>query len=265
MGLAIILEKVTDPYERKARLWPALLAMFPLVAMFELLYGAKVSILTNTAMLATSCGGLYLLTNVCRELGKRLESTLYASWGGKPTTQLLRHRDDTIEIVTKRRYHIFLSGKINEPFPDQEQEARNPQAADEIYQSAVRWLLNHTRDTKRFDLLLKENVACGFRRNALGLKLFGVPISLASLGWALFTHDVVSGSEKYFISGTALMSLPATALVSIAASTIMLAAWISFFTKASVKSAAFTYAETLLSACDVLGGGGTPSSSGPPA
>jgi len=42
--------------------------------------------------------------------------------GGKPTTQLLRHRDTTIEAVTKRRYHLFLAGKINEAFPDAAQE-----------------------------------------------------------------------------------------------------------------------------------------------
>lgn len=259
MGLTAIVEKITDPYERKARLWPALLALFPLIAMFELLYGDKVSILTNTAMLATSCGGLYLLTNVCRERGKLLESKLYAAWGGKPATQLLRHRDRTIEEVTKRRYHAFLSGKIHQPFPDCEQEAGNPQEADEIYQSAVRWLLNHTRDSKQFDLLFKENVAYGFRRNALGLKVFGAPISLASLGWVLIAHHVINGSEKYFLSGTALMSLPATAMLSIAVSMIMMAAWISFFTRASVRTAAFTFAETLLRACDVLDKGGTSS------
>ena len=123
-----------------------------------------------------------ILSDVCYA-GKRLEEIPYREWGGKPTTQLLRHRDNTIEGVTKQRYHAFLAGKINVPFPDKNQEANNSVAADEVYQSGVRWLLNHTRpeDNKKFELIFKENVAYGFRRNALGVKPLGLVISAGSL------------------------------------------------------------------------------------
>ena len=85
--------------------------------------------------------------------------------------------------MTKQRYHAFLAGKINVPFPDKNQEANNSMAADEVYQSGVRWLLNHTRpeDNKKFELIFKENVAYGFRRNALGVKPLGLVISAGSL------------------------------------------------------------------------------------
>ena len=39
--------------------------------------------------------------------------------------------------MTKRRYQSFLAAKINETFPDKDQEAKNPVAADEVYQSGV--------------------------------------------------------------------------------------------------------------------------------
>src|SRR2546423_1922920 len=168
MTLDDLVAKVTDPYERPARLYPALLALLPLLALIMLLYGPKASALTGAVTIAVSCGGLYLMTNVCRELGGRLEKGLYREWGGKPSTQLLRHRDNTIEALTKRRYHAILAAKINAPFPDPEQEASQPDVADETYQSSVSWLLGHTRpeDGKKFDLLFKENIAYGFRRNA---------------------------------------------------------------------------------------------------
>src|SRR3989442_9451732 len=160
MTLDDLVAKVTDPYERPARLYPALLALLPLIALIALLYGPKATALTGAVTVAVSCGGLYLMTNLCRELGKRLEGKLYQEWGGKATTQLLRHRDKTIEAATKRRYHSFLAAKINEAFPDRDQEAQNPEAADDLYQSGVRWLLNHARpdDGKKFDLIFKENV-----------------------------------------------------------------------------------------------------------
>lgn len=252
MGLAELVEKVTDSYERKARLYPALLALFPLIAMLAILYSPAGSVLTNIVMLTASCGGLYLMTSICREMGKRLEPGLYKRWGGKPTTVLLRHRDSTIDGVTKHRYHNFLASKIGEPFPDQEQEANNPDGADDVYQSAVRWLLNQTRDTQKFALLFKENITYGFLRNALGVKPIGLVISFCSAVWILFSNGVVTTPAKFYLDINALVALPDTAIISLSASAIMLAVWLLFFTQASARRAAFTYAETLLRACDEL-------------
>ena len=254
MTLDDLVAKVTDPYERLARLYPALLALLPLLALIMLLYGPKATALTGAVTLAVSCGGLYLTTNLCRELGKRREEKLYREWGGKPTTQLLRHRDANIEAVTKCRYHTFLASRINEPFPDKDQEASNPEAADDIYQSGVRWLLNHTRpeDDKRFELLFKENAAYGFRRNALGVKPIGLIVSLGSLLWVLVMEGVLFSSSHKFIDVSALSRMPGPATASLVMSGVMVVAWILFFTKASARTAAFTYAETLLRACDTL-------------
>lgn len=252
MGLNDLVAKVTNEYERKARLYPALLSLFPMIAMVMLLYGSRVSVLTNVVTIATSCGGLYLMTNLCRELGKRLEPKLFQEWGGKPTTQLLRHRDKTIEALTKRRYHSFLAEKINEPFPNPEQEANDPARADDVYQSGVRWLLNQTRDTNTFGLLFRENVAYGFRRNALGIKPIGLTIALGCLLWILGTEGVLSLSSTGFVSKAALLAMPETATASLIASAAMLAVWTVFFTNSSVRTAAFTYAEMLLRACDTL-------------
>ena len=254
MTLDDLVSKVTDPYERPARLYPALLALLPILTLVMLLYGPKATALTGAVTVAVSCGGLYLTTNLCRELGKRLEQKLYDGWGGKPTTQLLRHRDSTIEAVTKRRYHMFLGGKINVVFPDKEQEANDPVAADDIYQSGVRWLLNHTRpeDGKKFDLIFKENVAYGFRRNALGVKPFGLLLSFASLFWVLLMEGILFTHGHRFVNTAAFSSLPQTATASLIVSAVMIVTWILFFTKASARTAAFTYAETLLRACDLL-------------
>lgn len=254
MTLDEVVSKVTDPYERPARLYPALLALLPLLALIMLLYGPKTTALTGAVTVAVSCGGLHLTTNLCRELGKRLEEKLYRAWGGKPTTQLLRHRDSTIEVVTKHRYHTFLAGKINVPFPDKEHEANDPAAADDIYQSGVRWLLNHTRpeDGKKFDLLFKENVAYGFRRNGLGVKPFGLLVAIAALIWVLVAEGVLVSPNHRFIDVSALSRMPEEPTASLIVSSAMIFTWLFFFTEISTRTAAFTYAETLLRACDSL-------------
>ena len=252
MGLSDALERITDPYDRQARLWPALLALLPLITMMGLLYATSATIGTNAAATAISCGALYFLTNLCREFGKRLEPKLFEAWGGKPSTRLLRHSDPTIEAPTKRRYHAFLASKIATAFPDEAQEAKDPHAADEIYQSAIRWLLNHTRDTKTFSLLFQENIAYGFRRNALGLKPLGLAIAGGCFLWVLVSHVVISNSAEYFYDLSAIMQLPSPAGWSLATSAIMILAWCFYFTEKSVHTSAFAYAEMLLRACDVL-------------
>lgn len=254
MALDDIVAKVTDPYDRQARLYPALLALLPLFALVTLLYGPKASALTGVLTIAVSCGGLFLMTNLCRELGRRLQEKLYREWGGKPTTQLLRHRDGTIEPVTKRRYHTFLAGKINAVFPDREQEERTPETADETYQSGARWLVDHTRpeNGKQFDLLFRENIAYGFRRNALGTKPFGLVIAIGSLFWVLAKEIVISGAPGKLVNFAAVGRLPDAAVASLVVSTAMMVAWLFFFTKSSLRTAAFTYAETLLRTCDTL-------------
>jgi hypothetical protein len=254
MTLDDLVAKVTDAYERPARLYPALLALLPLLALIMLLYGPKATALTGAVTLAVSCGGLYLTTNFCRELGKRREEKLYREWGGKPTTQLLRHRDPNIEALTKRRYHTFLASKINSAFPTKDQEASNPATADEVYQSGVRWLLNHTRpeDNKKFDLIFKENVAYGFRRNALGVKPFGLIMAAGSLLWVLVVEGVIFSPNHRFVDIAAFSRMPEPATASLIVSAVMIIAWLLFFTKASARTAAFTYAEMLLRACDSL-------------
>jgi hypothetical protein len=251
MGLSDSFAKITDPYDRKARLYPALLALLPLVVMLVTLYASTASTLTNIVGTVFSLGGLFMMMNISREMGKRLEPKVYETWGGKPTTLLLRHRDKRLDGVTKRRYHKFLSSKIEVRFPDSAQETSKPDLADEVYQSATRWLLNKTRDTKKFKLLFNENITYGFRRNALGVKNIGLIISGACTLWVLITHQIIQITNPFF-NYTAFATLPDTAISSLATSISMLFIWFFFFTKTSLQTAAFTYAETLLRACDEL-------------
>lgn len=257
MGLKDVFDKMIDPYDRSARLWPALLALFPIIVLFVVAYGPKNPVLTGIVTTVTSCGGLYLLARIARNRGKRLEGELYAAWDGKPSTQLLRHRDTNIEAPTKKRYHAFLAEKIAIPFPTAEQESSDSMAADDIYQSGVRWLLNQTRDSKKFSLLFKENISYGFHRNALGIRPIGITISTAtlvvSLLWGLGLIAFAESPKQ------ALLETPLAVIVLLATSVIMLLVWILYINSENARMAAFSYAETLLRACDELGQSKTPS------
>lgn len=244
-----MLEKIVDPYERKARLAPALLALVPPASVVFLLYGIEWQPKSAFIGFLASAGIFYLLASIARELGKRIEDGLFARWGGKPTTQLLRHRDRVLDPVTKQRYHRLLSDQIGTDFPSAEDERNDSEAADHIYVAATRWLLEKTRDKKRFPLLFAENVAYGFRRNCLGLKPFAFVIALASADWVVAVSGVVDGAG---VRWDLLPSIPINALGSLAISLISCTIWLFFVTPRTVRTAAFAYADMLLRTCENL-------------
>jgi hypothetical protein len=244
-----IFVNLTDTYTRQARLYPALLAGAPLVALAVGVYGLPLEPSAGLIALLASLGVIYLLTSIARELGKRVEDVLYASWGGKPSTQLLRHRDSTLDSVTKARYHAFLANKLNVPFPTASDELADPGAADATYASAARWLLDQTRNTKTFPLLFKELIAYGFRRNSLGLKPIAIFIALLSLLWLFSATGVLTLGG---FNGKAFMVLPMPAHLVGGIDLVLLVVWVCFVTRRTVRTAAFTYGDLLLRACDIL-------------
>jgi hypothetical protein len=177
-------------------------------------------------------------------LGKAQESRLFQAWGGMPTTQMLRHGTELVDLHTKQRYHALLARKIKVEFPTPAVETAAPATADDIYRAGVKWLLGKTRDKKRFALLFKENVSYGFHRNAFGLRWIGCLFSLLSIVWLTIANQAYSAH--------AWLALPAGQIVTMGIAIAMSLAWIAYFTEARVKQSAYAYAEMLLRACDEI-------------
>jgi hypothetical protein len=170
-----------DPYSLRARLQPALLALFPILIAFFALAPAAWEPARAAAVVFGAIGGTLLLSHMARDAGKGLEPALFAAWGGKPSVAMLRHRDTRIASGSKQRYHQRLSALLGTSLPTVEQEANDPAAADGAYEAANAWLLARTRDHETFGLLFAENISYGFRRNFFALRRAGLVITLLSL------------------------------------------------------------------------------------
>jgi hypothetical protein len=173
-----------DAYERRARLYPGLIAIFPAIAVPLVLLPHTVFGNFGKMFIAAIAyvGLFYLLTNIARTEGKRIEPRLLQSWGGWPTTILLRHSDNTIDIHTKQRYHGSLAKLApNLPLPSVASERRNLSKADDVYRSLTKKLLEKRRGEK-YRLVSDANAEYGFRRNMLGLK-----------PWAIGVGGIVAG------------------------------------------------------------------------
>ena len=180
----------------------------------------------------------YFLSQIASDFGKRLESALWRSWGGPPTTRFLRHDNNEFNPSTRERVHERLRALgLDIPTTDEE-EADRPRAL-ELYASAVDELRRLTRDTDRFPLVYKGNAEYGFRRNLLGLKKFAVTITLAAVagvGWAV--------SHEWQAAG---VLAPVPAVICLLTVCILLA-WLVGVRPAAVRITADRYALYLLEA-----------------
>jgi len=179
-----LLGNLTDSYSRVARFYPAVLAFFPVVWTVPALLPNILSfdvphVVGITAVLSA---GVALLMNMARSLGKSTEKRLLSSWGGWPSTIMLRHRDGALDSGTKGRYHAKLQALYkNMALPSAAEEAQAETAADAQYRAATTRLIEARRDAKH-KMLHKENAQYGFRRNLLGLKPVALTVVLLASG-----------------------------------------------------------------------------------
>jgi hypothetical protein len=86
-------EKNFDEYTRKARLAPALFVTLPIFLAAISFFPDQIS-LTIVPSLLVCFGVMRFMSQIARDRGKAIEPDLYESWGGTPTTNLLRHRSN---------------------------------------------------------------------------------------------------------------------------------------------------------------------------
>lgn len=239
---------ITDDYERRARLRPALLVSLPL-ALVVVSSFPNYSGLQFLVGFAAYFGLTTLIAQLGRDEGKRLEPWLFEHWGGKPTTQLLRHFSTHLDVNTKARYHAALSTLLpGHSMPSAASEVNDLSMADGVYDSCVLYLRGRTREKTAFPLVYAENVNYGFRRNLWGMKKAGVVISACSLIVTVLITVIRSNAGMP-------PALPAAASFINAC---ILVWWLFRINPSWVRVPAFAYAERLLATCDTLHPPATP-------
>lgn len=227
-----------DTYSFRARVLPVYLTLAPAVLLLATVVpeGLKLSIGGAAALVFAPIS--FVLSQVGADFGKRLEKSLWASWGGPPTTRFLRHGNHEFNEVTRGRVHAKLR-ELGLHVPTREEQEQDQGAADTYYQSCTEDLIRRTRSTGRFPLVFKGLTEYGFRRNLLGLKVFGVSLTIAGgagSAWSTYT------------AWTATNALPAVSLVAGLVTAGLLLAWLVWVTERTVKLSVDRYARFLLEA-----------------
>lgn len=234
-----------DEYSLNARVRPALLALLPPTLTVYIAFPALYELAVGLLSLVLVFGLLTAVASYVRHRGRELEQQLYKAWGGKPTTYILRHNNDVIDGVTKKRYYRYFESNIDGwQAPSKEIESTDIETADSYYESATRWLLEKTRDKKLYSLIFKENVGYGFRRNCLGIKWHGFLLALLStsfLSLGVIKPEIIAiNANAVFMYTVIIFSI------------IMAFWWLLSVNRAWVKDSAESYATRLLAACEQM-------------
>lgn len=233
-----------DNYTLKARYFPVIIFLFPIVVL-GVFYSLHFDSILHFLISLGVVGALtYLFSQLGRDQGKIKEPALWKSWGGMPSIQLLRLRDSYFDKHTKQRYHQKL--QIVCPVtsvPDTGMENNDPQAADDVYHTWTKYLISQSRDNKKFSLLYKENVSYGFRRNLWGLRPLALSFSICLLianylffALTLNNYNPVAYPNSFIYSSLSLL--------------LVILFWLFVVTKQWVRLVAFSYAERLCECCD---------------
>ncbi|ALL68462.1 hypothetical protein K788_0000489 [Paraburkholderia caribensis MBA4] len=242
MNLNNVIDNLKDPYDRKARTFPGLLTALPLLVPLLWIFGPKSPILTSLLGLVAGCGAIYALGSVARGRGKRLEERLLKRWGGMPTTLILRHRDDFLDSVSKKRYHDEIKAKLRIVVPTVDEERLDPVAADDVYKGATRHLRELTRG-KSNALLLKENIAYGFHRNMLAMRPVGIFACVLGIAFGLLLSKSVT-IHPFAFNVDNLLNPGAAGGMTLVVAVVLLLVW-SHFNSDQVRRIGYVYAERL--------------------
>lgn len=236
MGTTVKIRLPIDAYDLRARLFPALVISFPTLAFIYAVVPSARGFWGGVSGSILEAAVLFVLMRIGRDRGARLQDKLYRIWGGKPTTVMLRHRDHSLDAHTKQRYKQTLARLSGLVFPSEAEELAAPESADEVYESAIRALLElRRRSSDR--LVFNENCNYGFVRNLVGLKPIGLATVLLTLAADVFL---------YLRREADLKSLGISALVSLLGGCMLL-----LMTKGSVRRTANAYAIALLRTCEM--------------
>lgn len=232
-----------DTYSLKARLFPAILAVAPVVILC-LLCASWVD-----PGLPEAVGGVAVMVlffaaaNLARRFGRAKEREIFADTGGRPRNPELTHADTTFPASQKGRYRDYLAAELGLAAPTADDERDRPGEAQAFYDQAYGWLRENTRDTEAFKLLFNENISYGYYRNLLGLKPIGILLNLSSIG-------VAAAIVHYQPDFASLSNGKLVALGGLAA--IHLGYFVFGVTRKAVLDASAVYARQLLLSTETL-------------
>ncbi len=231
---------------------PAFFSVLPFVLTILAWCPSSKSILGGSLTILISFGVMTFISTIISNLGNKCQKKLFSIWGGAPTTVVLRYADQVLDKYTKQRYHKWLDGKIDGlNLPNLEDEVKDRDDADLKYQSAINFLREFTRDKTKYPAVYRDNVAYGFARNLLAIRLIGLFVALLCVVINLYFLRPVLALAKVETDAVILSNYLLGVGAGLA-SVVFVLAFLLVINNNFVKERGFRYAKTLLESCEEL-------------
>lgn len=236
------LQMPLDAYTVRARLAPAFVTALPVGFTVVAAYSGNVGWWSPFWVVLTAFGGMFLIAELGRDAGKKREAALFANWGGKPTTQMLRRNTGNNESLRRRFGDKLQELDSSLKLPSSTQEIEDPSGADDAYDAAIHVLKERTRDRARFPLVFQALCEYGFRRNLWGLKSIGLTFAIIGL--------IAIGVIAFARTSGDLTTIGPMMVVGFLLNAAMFLIWWLRIRPDWVKLSAFSYAERLLASLE---------------
>lgn len=234
--------KQFDRYSLKARVFPALIAGLPVLALLFVI--VPWDHLGVSHVIAATMGVvlLFAFADLARHRGRTVEAKLASN----ATSEQWHRGNQDVPEGSKDRFRTFVAGQLKQTAPTAEEEQADPRRANDFYLTANAWLRDRTRDTRTYPILFGENITYGYRRNLLGLKPIGLLMNLIVL---VFCGSVIWFRPPYF---AALAHLDEKLVIIMVAAVLHSAYLIFAVGKKAVYDASRVYGRQLILSCDTL-------------
>jgi len=244
-----------DKYERYTRVAPGLFAVLPVVITVTALGYRQVPVVSVAVSLLSLAGGPVLLADTVRQFGQQAQDRLWSKWGGAPTTQALRLRENSSNTVQRDMWRSAIEKVSGVTLVSRAVETKNPHKADEAIEAAVARLRELTRGEPQFLLLQAENRSYGFQRNFYGIRWLGRQV--AFLGML-----VIAGFMTWGLLHNRHAGVPTADVLGLLLNGAIMLAWFTLPSPKRVRVAGDKYAHQLLHAAVSLAEGNATAATG---
>ena len=189
------MDSLFDRYSWRARVIPVYITAMPVVLALVVWLPHSLALPTGAITTIVLVPLAFLASQVGADFGKRLEKRLWLMWDGPTTTRFLRHSNTEFNAVTRDKVHTKLRS-IDLDIPSEGCQERNRRAGDTLLEACTLELIRRTRNREQFPLVHQGLTDYGFRRNLLGLKPYGLALSIVAILVCLWRILTVWGSQE---------------------------------------------------------------------
>ncbi|WP_075186528.1 cellulose-binding protein [Teredinibacter haidensis] len=233
-----------EHYAIHARFMPVFVVLFPLVLTIFAWYPQAKTVLGGTMTLLISFGVMSFLSIYISNLGNDLQDKYFMRWGGAPSTLLLLPNNQELDRYTKQRYFIWLNRKCGGlDLPETLDDQVDSEGLYEKIRSVGNFMREYTRDRKKYIQVYNDNVAYGFARNIVAIKIAGLVIaSISLISNGLFLYVLTNNESEVVVN--------VLGVIALIASTVCLSIHGIVLNEKFVKRRGVRYARTLFEVCE---------------